>query len=303
MSDTPPVITYSLTNPLLSNVPIRTVIAECQTTLPNSMWSLSEDSGKAVGIDPLSGTILSLTTPLPKLPMNLTVIATADDVEPLSITFPVPIVQMPEFRGLTLEPNTLETTDPTGTVIGTFIVDATGQIPPESITYTLTASSAALAFVVQDDTLVLQTPLVPGTYTVTIKLTSTFANQPQSFDILITINPPAEAETVQERAQSLLINPIVTVTCASDPAIDGSYSADTGHRTYINSVTISINAGTGLPSGQDTFNYLDTDAALHTWNADEFLVFSQGVMVYIYNLSLVANGFGLTLPGNVIQIP
>lgn len=108
--------------------------------------------------------------------------------------------------------------------------------------------------------------------------------------------------TAQQQAMMLLHNPTVVVNCTSIPALNGTYAADDATRGNITGVAAAIKTGLGLPSGGSTFSYPDASNVMHEWPDTQFVAFAQGVMTYIYNLSLVATGNGTTLPSNTISI-
>jgi hypothetical protein len=116
---------------------------------------------------------------------------------------------------------------------------------------------------------------------------------------LVSYTPPSPS--IQRQAILLLNNPVITVTCASIPELNGTYSVGGTVRPNITGIAVAINGGLGLPSGASTFLWTDQTGAPHSWPADKFILFAHGVMVYIYNLTLVAEAGG-TLPSAVIAI-
>jgi hypothetical protein len=116
---------------------------------------------------------------------------------------------------------------------------------------------------------------------------------------LVPYTPPPPS--IQRQAMNLLNSPTITVTCASTPTLDGVYPVDNATRSNITGIAVAINGGLGLPSGQDTFLWPDQSGSPHSWSADKFLAFAHGVMIYIYNLTLVA-GAGDALPSAIIAI-
>ncbi len=113
--------------------------------------------------------------------------------------------------------------------------------------------------------------------------------------------PPAPP-TIQQQAATLLANPIITVSCAAVPALNGDYLLDVPSRSNITGIAVAINGGLGLPSGQATFNYLDITGGAHPWPAAQFLAFAQGGMIYVYNLSQAASGNSPIVPDATLII-
>lgn len=297
-------ITITLTDDLKSNAPTGTLIATCATVIDSPIWTLDASTASVLSIDSDSGDVTSTSSPLPRDPMTLAVIATSpsDSTDTLSMATSVPLTQMPDFRSLALDPNTLLSNSASGTVVGTLTATIPVPVDPNTVTYTLTSQSNSGALSLSGNEISLGKQLTAGTYTATIELDAPLANQSASFDVTVTINDPPPAPTVQQQALALLGNPTVTVECASLPALDGDYAADVMTRGNITGIAVAINGGLGLPSGSSTFNYPDKNGQGHPWPADQFLAFAHGVMVYIYDLSQVAGGNGTSLPDPTISI-
>jgi hypothetical protein len=107
--------------------------------------------------------------------------------------------------------------------------------------------------------------------------------------------------TMQQKCAGLLAGP-VTITCASVPSLNGNYPIDAATQALTTSVAAAINAGLGLPSGQDTFNWPDAAGNRHDWPAPQFTQFAKGMMQFIYQCTQAAQGHSDTLPSPMIAI-
>ena len=107
--------------------------------------------------------------------------------------------------------------------------------------------------------------------------------------------------TPRQKAANLLSG-TVTVTCASVPALNGSYPIDVATLNLSTSVAAAINAGLGLPSGEDTFNWPDAAGTPHHWPAPQFTQFAKMVMQFIYQCAQMTQGHSDTLPSPQLAI-
>jgi hypothetical protein len=107
--------------------------------------------------------------------------------------------------------------------------------------------------------------------------------------------------TPKQKAVNLLAG-TVTVTCASVPALNGSYPIDAATQNLTTSVAAAINAGLGLPSGEDTFNWPDAAGKRHDWLAPQFTQFAKLVMQFVYQCAQMAQGHSDTLPSPQLAI-
>jgi hypothetical protein len=113
--------------------------------------------------------------------------------------------------------------------------------------------------------------------------------------------PTPPAPTLQQQAEVAMFG-TVTVSSTAVPAVNGTYSLSPQAQQQIMGIGASINAGFGLPSGADTFNYPDASGTQHAWPSAQFMAFCKAVYAYIYQCSQVAQGNGTSLPSSTLTI-
>ncbi len=107
---------------------------------------------------------------------------------------------------------------------------------------------------------------------------------------------------IVQQAMALIAGP-VTVASTAVPAINGDYPIDQVTQGQITGIASAINAGLGLPSGTDTFNWPDTSGTPRAWPATQFTAFAKAVMQFLYAAAQVAQGHSTTLPSKVLTLP
>lgn len=96
----------------------------------------------------------------------------------------------------------------------------------------------------------------------------------------------------------------IQITSTSTPALNGIYSVDAGSQNFVSGIASSIGAGSGLPGGGATFQYLDMTGVPHTFTSSQFLLLAVAVRNYVYLCVIAqATGIGGVWPSNAITIP
>jgi len=113
----------------------------------------------------------------------------------------------------------------------------------------------------------------------------------------VDLPPPS----VADQAKAML-NGNVTVQCTSLSTLDGDYAIDPTTRAQMTSTAAGVNAGMGLPSGGETFNWPDANNVAHDWPEAQFMAFAIAVSRFVYQADQVAGGHGDTLPSTIITI-
>lgn len=117
------------------------------------------------------------------------------------------------------------------------------------------------------------------------------------------VNAPAPpAPTLAQQAQSAL-NAGLTITSASTPALDGTYSVDApAQQRIVAEVTAILLNGT-FADGATTLEWLDMHGAPHSFpSTAEFKVFASAVSAYVANLTKCMLGQASTLPAATADI-
>jgi len=112
--------------------------------------------------------------------------------------------------------------------------------------------------------------------------------------------PPVPA--IVAAALALLAGPVQVVS-ASVPAIDGAYPIDTATQMQITGIAAAIDAGFGLPSQAETFNWPDAANTARAWPAAQFSAFAKALMIFLYQAAQVAQGHSQTLPSATLALP
>lgn len=90
------------------------------------------------------------------------------------------------------------------------------------------------------------------------------------------------------------------ISCASNPALNGSYPLDTEHLFYIDGIQTQINAGKGLPGGQSTVAIPDVTGTTHDFDAPHLTEY--GVALSTYFLALQGAAAGGPIPQQPVPI-
>jgi hypothetical protein len=295
-------LSVTLADSLSSNLAVGSPIATCTTIIDSPSWSLGPDD-TAFAIDD-TGIVTNTVSPIPAGTTNLTVTATSPDgSESVSLTVSLPLIQLPDFQGLVLRPDTIQDNASAGTIVGTLVANISG-IDPASITYTLIDPSDT-GFSLQDDQVVLDAQLAIDSYTLTIEVASSQAHQPASFPVTVQViaTPPARAGDVfYDKVKEGIV-----ITSTSDSSLNATYAMDQGRLDTVGAIARDAASGIGLPNDLAYFDYADIDGVSHRFDDNHLISFYKAMRDLMQNLitqaKVMADGGTPVWPSNEVTIP
>lgn len=294
-------ITVALADSLSSNLPIGSQIASCATFVESPIWSLGPDDA-SFAIDD-SGIVTNTVSPIPREATNLTITVTSVDSETGSLTVSLPIVQLPDFQGLVLRPDSIADNAPIGTVVGKLTANISG-VDSSDITFTLIEPSDP-GLILEGDQVVLEEQLVRDDYTLTIEAASPQAHVSASFSItvhVVAVQPPSAGDVFYQKLKEGII-----IICTSDRSLNATYAIDQGRVDTIGGVAHDATSGFGFPSDLPYFDYADIDGVSHRFDETHIVSFYKATRDLMHGLvtqaQIMADGGTPVWPSNEVTIP
>ena len=107
--------------------------------------------------------------------------------------------------------------------------------------------------------------------------------------------------TVPQQAAAAIIRSTITLTSASAPALDGTYSVTPDVTAAITSLQAGIAAGT-FPAVGQTFPFPDATGVDHEFTGPQFTEFASAMLAHVFALDRCARGKSPALPGGELTI-